>query len=85
MINIGDKFTEEEYTIYRNYRSYSTSFEGKDKLIKIDKDAWFLFKDNVYVCISTWESRINDQDTGHASIHRKESKRFKSYYDQRKH
>jgi hypothetical protein len=85
-IKVGDKLTKEEFEKYRNYKSYSSSMDSRMNWIhKIDKDAWFLVKDNIYEVISTWESRIADQDTGYANIHRKESRQFKSYYDQRKH
>lgn len=88
-LKIGDQITEEQYKELR-ILSGGDTFDGKYH--KLEKSYWFttisLLSDppkRMYVVDSTFESRIEDNNTGHAAIHRQESKKFKSYYDQRKH
>lgn len=87
-LKIGDQITEEQYRELRILAG-GDSFDGK--FHKLDKSYWFttvsLLSDppqRVYEVVSTFESRMQDNDTGHAFIHRQESKKFKSYYDQRR-
>ena len=84
-MKIGDKLTQEEFDVLRK-KAKSTRFGGDYYIL--DDDTRFekrIDSDILYwELVSTLEQRIKDQDTGHPTIHRKESKYFKSYYDKRK-
>lgn len=79
-MQIGDKITQEEFdTLKKEYKSCRI---GIGYYI-LDNDLEFKrTEDDMLELTSTFESRKNDQGVG-PKIHRKESRMFKSYYDQR--
>ena len=77
-MKVGDVITNKEFReLKKTYRE--TTFTGThytlggDLTFKAVGDEWELE--------STRESRIADQNTGHPSIHRKERKLYKGYYE----
>ncbi len=89
-LSIGDRISEEEFKQYSLFAG-GNSFDGT--YYKLNNNSYYFLRisalsnppKNIYEVMSTFESRIEDNETGHAKIHRKESRQFKSYYDKRKH
>lgn len=79
-LKIGDQINEEQYKELRMLHG-GDSFDGKYH--KLNKSYYFTKSNGIYTVDSTFESRMQEGETGHAYIHRQESKKFKSYYDQR--
>lgn len=85
-MEIGDKFTQGEFDhVKKGYKKYSF---GGDYYIFDDDLRFEKYTDDtgetMWMLVSTFDSRVANQDNG-PKIHRKESKKFKSYYDNRKH
>lgn len=83
-MEIGDKFTDEEFQeIKKQYKTRSFGYTW----FLLNKDLRFeRFEEPktgavMWELVSTFESRVKDQDTGHAMIHRKEQKYTSRYYD----
>jgi hypothetical protein len=77
-MKIGDKLTNTEFRELK--KSYLTStFTGTH--YALGGELIFKAVGNDWELESTRESRIADQDTGHASIHRTERRKFKGYYE----
>jgi len=80
-MQIGDKITQEEFDkLRKDYKEcrFGGSYYILDNDLRFDKT-----EDGMLELTSTFEQRVKDQETGHPTIHRKESKYFKSYYDKR--
>lgn len=82
-MKIGDKLTQEEFDKFKEeHKKYSFGY------------TWFLFNNDLrferleerdgtvmWELVSTLKSRVENQDTGHANIHRPEQRKYKRYYE----
>mgnify|MGYP000312103287 CR=1 FL=1 len=81
-MKIGDKFTNEQFQeVKKQYRVRSFGVDwwllNKDLRFEKSVDSDII----VWELVSTFDSRVADQDNGHANVHRKEQKYTKSYYE----
>jgi hypothetical protein len=81
-MTIGDKFTQKEFDELVSKATKKTFGVGyyvldEDLRFEVSKEEG----DTVWTLVSTLKSRIEDQDTGHANVHRPEQRNFKRYYE----
>ena len=77
-LKIGDIISEEEFKELSRL-ARDTTFNGKTYMLKQSYE--FKRIDKTYEVVSTFESRIEDSNTGHAAIHRPERKMYSGYYN----
>lgn len=77
-LKIGDIINREQFDeLSKNSGGYT--FNGKT--YKINKSFYFEKENNMFKVISTFESRIEENETGFAKVHRPERRNYKGYYN----
>lgn len=82
-MKIGDKLTQKEFDEFKKqYKAYNFGYTW----FEFNKDLRFERLEErdgtvMWELVSTMESRIKSQDTGHANIHRPEQRNYKRYYE----
>jgi hypothetical protein len=77
-LKIGDSISREDFDELSKLNGGYT-FDGKT--YKLNKSFYFQKENNMLKVISTFESRIEEEQTGHAAVHRPERKNYLGYYN----